>query len=140
MKHIQQIKQTTLRRGSVLAEGIVACIILGVAISMLVPALAAIGRQRQAMRFDTLAMIELNNIANVIRKQDMQPSEVKISDWFSHRYSDAGLTVDPLPDPGDATKEILDGLRLTIRRPQAESMPDQKVSVVVWLVKRGPTP
>ena len=70
----------------------------------------------------------------------MQPSEVKISDWFWHRYSDAGLTVDPLPDPGDATKEILDGLRLTIRRPQAESMPDQKVSVVVWLLKRGPTP
>ncbi|MBC7964332.1 MAG: hypothetical protein H7Z17_00280, partial [Fuerstia sp.] len=59
MKKLQHTNSTLNRRGSLLAEGIIACIILGVAISMLVPALSAIGRQRQAMRFDTLAMIEL---------------------------------------------------------------------------------
>ena len=99
---------------------------------MLVPTLAAVGRQRQAMRFDTLAMIELNNIAAAISQPDIQSTAIKVSKWFSDRYSDASLAVEPLPDPDDATNNILQGLRLTIRRPQEESIPDQKVSVVVW--------
>ncbi|MEJ7595698.1 MAG: hypothetical protein WKF77_29660 [Planctomycetaceae bacterium] len=132
MKQFQHSKSTLNRRGSLITEGIIACIVLGVAISMLVPALAAVGRQRQAMRFDTLAMIELNNIAAAISQPDSQSADIKISKWFSDRYSEASLAIEPLPDPDDATKEIMEGLRLTIRRPQAESMPDQKVSVVVW--------
>ena len=132
MKQFQQSKSTLNRRGSLLTEGIIACIILGVAISMLVPTLAAVGRQRQAMRFDTLAMIELNNIAAAISQPDIQSTAIKVSKWFSDRYSDASLAVEPLPDPDDATNNILQGLRLTIRRPQEESIPDQKVSVVVW--------
>ncbi len=132
MKQFQQSKSTLNRRGSLLTEGIIACIILGVAISMLVPTLAAVGRQRQAMRFDTLAMIELNNIAAAISQPDIQSTAIKVSKWFSDRYSEASLAVEPLPDPDDATNNILQGLRLTIRRPQEESIPDQKVSVVVW--------
>ena len=132
MKQFQQSKSTLNRRGSLLTEGIIACIILGVAISMLVPTLAAVSRQRQAMRFDTLAMIELNNIAAAISQPDIQSTAIKVSKWFSDRYSDASLAVEPLPDPDDATNNILQGLRLTIRRPQEESIPDQKVSVVVW--------
>jgi len=141
MMRIPEHSKTTLnRRGSLLTEGIIACIILGVAIGMLVPALAAIGRQRQGMRFDTLAMIELNNIEASIRKHKTLATDIKVSQWFLDRYADASLAVEPLPDSEVATKDILDGLRLTIQRPQAESMPDQKVSVVVWREKGEPTP
>ncbi len=140
MRSFEHKNRTFKRRGSLLTEGIIACIILGVAIGMLVPGLAAIGRQRQAMRFDTLAMIELNNIEANIRKHKTLATDIRVSKWFSDRYAEASLAVEPLPEPEDATKDILDGLRLTIRRPQAESMPDQKVSVVVWREKGEPTP
>ena len=132
--------RTIHRRGSLLTEAIVACIILGVAISMLVPALAAIGRQRQAIRFDTLAMIELNNIADVIRHHDIEAADIKVSDWFVHRYSDASLTIELLPNAQDEMEDYPEGLRLTIRRPLVESMPDQAVSIVVWRAKEEPAP
>lgn len=123
-----------------LTEGIIACLILGVAIGMLVPGLSAIGRQRQAMRFDTLAMIELNNIAEAISKTETKDADVKVSDWFSGRYSNAVFEIEPLKIENDVSKDLLNGHRLTIRRPQAEGMPDQKVSVVVWRQAGAPTP
>jgi hypothetical protein len=140
VKSFEHSELTQNRRGSLLTEGIIACMILGVAIGMLVPGLAAIGRQRQAMRFDTLAMIELNNIEADMRKHKTLATDIKVSRWFSDRFADASLAVEPLPDAEDATTEILSGLRLTLRRPQAESMPDQKVSVVVWKEMGEPTP
>ena len=139
-KKSQQTNSSLNRRGSLLTEGIIACIVLGVAISMLVPVLSAIGRQRQAMRFDTLAMIELNNIAAVVRNSDVPSTEIKVSKWFSDRYSSASLVVEPLPAAEDATKDLLQGLRLTIQRPLVDSMPDQKISVVVWRDKGEPKP
>ena len=140
MKHFKTTKQILRRRGSMLTEGIIACLILGVAIGMLVPGLSAIGRQRQAMRFDTLAMIELNNIANVLTKTDTKAADVKVSDWFSGRYADAVFEVETLKSDDTVLKDLLNGLRLTIHRPQAEGMPDQKVSVVVWRTAGAPTP
>jgi hypothetical protein len=140
MKQTHNTKRTHHRRGSLLTEGVIACIILGVAISMLVPALAAISRQRQAFRFDSLAMVELNNISSAIKKPNLQLVDIKVSDWFSARYSDASLTVDLLPEPDDASKDSLEGVRLTIQRPQAEFMPDQTVSIVVWRAKGDPAP
>jgi len=140
MKRTHGTGRTHHRRGSLLAEGLVACIILGVAISMLVPSLSAIGKQRQSVRFDSLAMIELNNIADMIRQQHLQPAEVQISDWFSHRYSEASLAVELLPNDDEATKNTLEALRLTIRRPLWESMPDQTVSIVIWRATEEPAP
>ncbi len=123
-----------------LTEGIIACLILGVAIGMLVPGLSAIGRQRQAMRFDTLAMIELNNITDVISKTETKDPDVNVSDWFAARYAEATFEMEPLTSEIDTTEDLLNGLRLTIHRPQAEGMPDQKVSVVVWRKAGVPTP
>ena len=139
MKHFKTTKQIH-RRGSILTEGIIACLILGVAIGMLVPGLTAIGRQRQAMRFDTLAMIELNNIADVITKTASKADDVKVSDWFAGRYANAVFEIEPLKTEDKVSKDLLNGLRLTIHRPQAEGMPDQKVSVVVWRTMGAPTP
>ena len=140
MKQVLDSGQTSDRRGSLLTEAIVACIVLGVAISMLVPGLTAIGRQRQAVRFETLAMIELNNITDLISRTDVPAADVNVSPWFSKRYSDSMLAVEPLPATGEATQDILQGLRLTISRPQAEAMPDQKVSLVIWRTQRNPAP
>ena len=140
MKHLETLKPNHRRRGSLLTEGIIACLILGVAIGMLVPGLSAIGRQRQAMRFDTLAMIELNNIADVIKKTETKDADVKVSDWFAARYADAVFEMEPLTTDDEVTKDLLTSLRLTIHRPQVEGMPDQKVSVVVWRTSGAPTP
>jgi len=140
MKNLRITKRLLRRRGSMLTEGIIACLILGVAIGMLVPGLSAIGRQRQAMRFDTLAMIELNNIADVITKTDAKTADVKVSAWFAGRYSDAVFEMEPLTVDDAVSKDLLNGLRLTIHRPQAEGMPDQKVSVVVWHTAGAPAP
>lgn len=140
MKQAYFSRRTSQRRGSLLTEAIVACIVLGVAISMLVPALAAIGRQRQGIRFDTLAMVELNNIADIIRHRDIPTADIRISDWFVHRYSDARLTIELLPTAQDEMQDYPEGLRLTIRRPVVESMPDQAVSIVVWRATEEPAP
>lgn len=140
MKYFETIKPIHRRRGSMLTEGIIACLILGVAIGMLVPGLSAIGQQRKAMRFDTLAMIELNNIADVMTKTEAKDADVKVSDWFAARYADAAFEMEPLTTDDDVSKDLLNGLRLTIHRPQAEGMPDQKVSVVVWRTTGAPTP
>ena len=140
MKRVFHSQHETHRCGSLLTEAIIACIVLGVAIGMLVPGLTAIGRQRQAVRFDTLAMIELNNITDVLRKSDVPATDVRVSEWFSHRYADSTLEVEPLPDTDVTTKDVLEGLRLSVRRPQAEAMPDQKVSIVVWRARRNPAP
>ncbi len=140
MKNLSKTKRILCRRGSILTEGIIACLILGVAIGMLVPGLSAIGRQRQAMRFDTLAMVELNNIADIITKTASKADDVKVSDWFARRYVNAVFEMEPLKTDDDVSKGLLNGLRLTIHRPQAEGMPDQKVSVVVWRTTGAPTP
>lgn len=139
MIHFRTSKRILTRRGSLLTEGIIACLILGVAIGMLVPGLSAIGRQRKAMRFDVLAMIELNNIADAITLSE-PAIDAAVSTWFSDRYADAEFTAEPLTISEDAVQELLEGLRLTIRRPQTEGMPDQKVSIVVWRAKGEPTP
>jgi hypothetical protein len=140
MKHFKIVKPNHRRQGSILTEGIIACLILGVAIGMLVPGLSAIGKQRKAMRFETLAMIELNNIADLITKTETTDTDVKLSDWFAARYADADFEIEPLKANDDVSKDLLNGVRLTIRRPLAEGMPDQKVSVVVWRTTGAPTP
>lgn len=122
-------------RGALLVEGVVACLILGVAIGMLVPALTAIGRQRQAMRFDALAMIELNNISSLVRASAVPVADIRISPWFSDRYSDARLTAESLPGIDETVHTSMEAIRLSIRRPQIESVPDQTVSIVVWRSK-----
>ncbi len=127
-------------RGSLLVEGVVACLILGVAIGMLVPALTAIGRQRQAMRFDTLAMIELNNISALVRASAVPVAEIRISDWFSDRYSDARLMAESLPEIDDMTSRSMEAIRFSIQRPRVESVPGQTVSIVVWRSKGVPAP
>ncbi len=144
----------TLRRGSILIEAIVGAMILGVAMAMLVPGLTGVRRQRQALRFETLAMLELNNIAEFLPKPKPAATDTaaanpndsvsepapELSPWFTARYADAELQTDILPVADGAATNGLRGIRLTIHQPAFQSMPDQKVSVVVWQKTQETTP
>jgi type II secretory pathway pseudopilin PulG len=119
-------------------EAIVGAIILGAAIAMLVPAMTAVRRQRMAQRFETLAMVELNNIEELLPESVDPAAPPKITSWFQERYQQAVLEAELLPVSEDA--KTLQPLRLTIRQPLMESMPEQKVSVVIWRKTAEATP
>lgn len=118
------------RHGALVVEAIVGAVILGAAIAMVVPAMTAVRRQRMAQRFETLAMVELNNV-DALLPETMDPAVLpKLTGWFQERYRQAVLEAELLPVSEDARS--LQPLRLTIRQPLMESMPEQKVSVVIW--------
>jgi hypothetical protein len=119
-------------------EAIVGAIILGAAIAMLVPALTAVRRQRMAQRFETLAMVELNNVEELLPESVDPAALPKLTTWFQKRYQQAVLVAELLPVSEDA--KTLQPLRLTIRQPLMESMPEQKVSVVIWRKAAEATP
>jgi len=134
MKRISlQLCVNTARRGSLLIETIVAAIILGTAISMLVPAMTAVRRQRQSLRFESLAMVELNNITEFLPSSEDSASRPALSGWFQSRYGKAKLETEILPSStDDDAAAALQAVRLTIHQPSFQSMPEQKVSIVVW--------
>lgn len=119
-------------------EAIVGAIILGAAIAMLVPALTAVRRQRMAQRFETLAMVELNNVEELLPESVDPAALPKLTTWFQNRYQQAVLVAELLPVSEDT--KTLQPLRLTIRQPLMESMPEQKVSVVIWRKAAEATP
>jgi hypothetical protein len=126
------------RRGMLIIEAIVGAIILGAAIAMLVPAMTAVRRQRMAQRFETLAMVELNNVEELLPETVDPAALPKLTSWFQERYQKAVLEAELLPISEDA--KTLQPLRLTIRQPLMESMPEQKVSVVIWRKTAEATP
>lgn len=131
------LRQRT-RRGMLIIEAIVGAIILGAAIAMLVPAMTAVRRQRMAQRFETLAMVELNNVEELLPETVDPAALPKLTSWFQERYQKAVLEAELLPISEDA--KTLQPLRLTIRQPLMESMPEQKVSVVIWRKTAEATP
>jgi hypothetical protein len=135
--HISLLSQRS-RRGVLVIEAIVGAIILGAAIAMLVPALTAVRRQRMAQRFETLAMVELNNVEEMLPESVDPAALPKLTTWFQNRYQQAVLVAELLPVSEDA--KTLQPLRLTIRQPLMESMPEQKVSVVIWRKAAEATP
>ncbi len=135
--HLTLLRQRS-RRGILVVEAIVGAIILGAAIAMLVPALTAVRRQRMAQRFETLAMVELNNVAELLPESVDPAALPKLTTWFQQRYQRAVLEAELLPVSDDA--KSLQPLRLTIHQPLMEAMPEQKVSVVVWRKAAEATP
>lgn len=127
--HLSLLRQRS-RRGVLVVEAIVGAIILGAAIAMLVPAMTAVRRQRMAQRFETLAMVELNNIEELL-PETIDPAVLpKLTAWFQERYEQAVLEAELLPVSEGA--KSLQPLRLTISKPSMEAMPTQKISVVIW--------
>ena len=126
------------RRGALIVEAIVGAIILGAAIAMLVPAMTAVRRQRMAQRFETLAMVELNNIEELLPETVDPAALPKLTTWFQGRYQQAVLDAELLPVSEDT--KTLQPLKLTIHQPLMESMPEQKVSIVIWRKVTEATP
>ena len=135
--HLFLLRQRS-RRGVLVVEAIVGAIILGAAIAMLVPTLTAVRRQRMAQRFETLAMVELNNVEALLPETIDPAALPKLTTWFQERYQQAALEAELLPISEDA--KTLQPLKLTIHQPLMESMPEQKVSVVIWRKATEATP
>jgi hypothetical protein len=148
-----QHHRTGCHRGSILLEAVVGAMILGVAMALLVPGLTSVRRQRQAVRFETMAMVELNNIAEFLPDLNVTTNDgsddsgtlefsetPQLSEWFTARYSGAELDVELLPPAPNDPVESLYGVRLTIQRPASDFLPNQKVSTVVWKVSQEIAP
>ncbi len=126
------------RRGSLMVEMVVCTLMLSVVAAVLAPGIHAIHAQRKATRFDTYALMELNNQAALL--QDATLSKQELSAWFSDRYPEAELTVEIVAsEPADDA--LLDddatAVRLTIARPSADARPDVSRSLVVWMPQKG---
>lgn len=122
------------RRGVLMTEAIVAAILTSVLLAMIVPSLGAIRKQRQLQRFESLALIEINNQAET----PVTTADRTLSGWFLARYPDARLSVEPLNSESNAVG--LPGVRLTIARDGQIAGADQKVSLVVWYPVEGAQP
>lgn len=129
-KNSCSVQKQKTRHGMLVIEAIVGAIILGAAIAMVVPAMTAVRRQRTAQRFESLAMVELNNIDEMLPATIDPAALPQLTPLFQERYQQAVLETELLPVSDEA--KTLQPLRLTIRKPLMESMPEQQVSVVIW--------
>lgn len=131
------------RPGALMVEMVICCVLLTAFTAMLVPGVASVHQQRKQMRFDVLALIELNNAAAKIRAESpAQPSEVSVSElsrWFLQRYPDAELTVTEFPsDNSDALIDPfqMQAVQLSISRSVGQSGRESRRNLTVWLPQR----
>ena len=132
------------RHGVLVVEMMVCTVLLAMVTLILVPGLQAVGKQRQAIRFETLAMIELNNRHQELLHRGPEPLDIDnlpLSRWFQRRYPSASLQAEVLPvtetesaaEPSTESDLSLTAIRLTVRRSAGTGRPDGNASVVVWL-------
>lgn len=132
------------RAGSLVVEMVVCSIMLASVSLILVPAIHGVGLQRKAIRFETLAMIELGNLqqrlplasdTNGSEANNAANSGLAISAWFLQRYPEARLEVTPVVADnvaGNESGDLMSAFRLAILQPAGTSKPDWNCSVVVW--------
>ena len=120
------------RRGSLMVEMVVAAVMLSTVAAILVPGIYAVHQQRQATRFDTLSLIELNNLSAVSRNMGVADHDtLKLSEWFTERYVDAKLEVEEV-----TVDAPLQALEFTIIRPAGDDRPDFRHSLVAWVATK----
>ena len=106
-------------------------VILSTVAAILAPAIHGVKRQRIATKFESMALIEMNNIATQI---EASPGEDvvgrNLSEWFRGRYPKAGLEIDILPaKPADPLQSV----RITIVRMAFNGEVEVKRSLVTWV-------
>jgi len=122
---------TKRRAGSLMVEMVVCTVLLSVVAAVLVPGIHAVHGQRKATRFETYALIELENQAAML-KQTKIPADLQLSSWFTDRYTETQFTAKDVA--ADATSDTTQTpVRLTITRPSADAKPDVVRSLVVWV-------
>ena len=119
-----------------MVEMVVAAVMLSTVAAILVPGIYAVHQQRQATRFDTLSLIELNNLSAVSRNTGVADrNTLKLSEWFTERYDDAKLEIQEVTA---ATVETpLQAFKFTIIRPAGDDRPDFRHSLVAWVATQG---
>lgn len=115
------------RRGILSFELIVAAIVLGMAISLLLPGLRAASRVRQARQFEVLARVELNNLRRAAEATAASP---QLSAWFVARYPEAELSISAVP--AAESWPAGEGVRLSISRPVIDEGQAAPVALVFW--------
>ena len=114
-----------------MVEMVVCTVLLSVVAAVLVPGIHAVHGQRKATRFETYALIELENQAAML-KQTKTPADLQLSSWFTDRYIETQFTAEDVA--ADATSDTTQiPVRLTITRPSADAKPDVVRSLVVWV-------
>ena len=121
------------RGGSLLVETVVCTVLLSVIASIIVPSVRALSQQRKATRFDTLCLIELNNLATGIRHGNEEPV---LTEAFSRRYPDVLLEIQrqESSEPFD-----LPAADIVLRRPEINGLPDTIRKLTIWLPAVAPT-
>lgn len=126
------------RRGVMVVETLIAALLIGTAVGILLPGVSAVKRQRLSQRFEVLGMVELNNVADSLRHSVSAPN---LSPWFLQRYKSATLTLEELStSPIVPEASGLKAFRVSIHRPLQKGLPDQRISVVVWMPSKEATP
>jgi len=128
------------RRGVLQIELLIAALVLGMAISLLLPGLKAASRVRQERQFEVLARLELNNLRSVTEAArgtqavaagaGDDTATLRLSTWFLARYPDAELSQSV--EPASELWPAGDGVRLSISRPAADRGRTAPVSLVFW--------
>lgn len=154
-----ELRDRSRRRGILLPEILVAAILLSAVLALLVPAMYGMRQQRQAMRFESCAIIELNNIDTRI-PESLSPGDVseyrqslRLSEWFTEHYRDAVLDIESVHSPpesesaadtapGSEIDRSMTALRFTLRRSRSalRDVPDHKVSLVMWRAVKKDAP
>lgn len=120
-----------------MVEMVVCAVILSTVAAILAPALHGVKRQRQTTRFETMALIEMNNIAAQLKTtaaagEDIDVAETKLSPWFANRYSAATVQIERLEvTDGD----VLQPVKITIARTAFNGEVEVKRSLVTWLAQ-----
>ena len=116
------------RAGSLVTELVICTIIMSVVAAVLIPSVVAVGRQRQTVRFETHAMIELNGLADAVRRNPA--GEPALTESFAQRYPDATLSVST-PEASDSEIRLV---RLTLapsRRPEGRDAKTFHLTVIL---------
>lgn len=95
---------TSHRRGSLISELVICTVVMAVVAAVLIPSVVAVGRQRQTVRFETHALIELNGLAAKLKGQPNK--EPVLSESFAARYPRAELSVSPRESQSSELKLI----------------------------------
>lgn len=117
-----------------MVEMVVCTVLLSVVAAILAPALHGVKRQRIANRFETLALIELNNIAAKLQANDRDSNSPELSQWFTSRYSDAKLNLKAIDSE---TTDPLIATKITISRKVYGGEVTSSQSLTTWIPKEA---
>lgn len=116
-----------------MVEMVVSAVILSTVAAILAPAIHGVKRQRIATKFESMALIEMTNVATLLKASPGESVDGReLSEWFSGRYPGAGLEIEVLPTkPAD----LLQPIKITVSRMAFNGEVKVNRSLVTWITK-----